>query len=323
MKTYDICIVGAGPAGLTAAIYATRAGKSVVVFEKSTFGGQITFSPKIENYPGFEEISGNDLADRMVSQALGLGADIEPAEVTAIRKEGIRYYVTADGEEYECYSVILATGAEHRRLGLEGEEALIGRGISFCAVCDGAFFAGQKVAVIGGGNSAIVEACLLAESAKELIIVQNLPALTGEKTKGDALLAKENVRAIFNTVVIGYVSENGKLKALKLKNTDGEESLLEVDGAFIAIGLAPANQPFRNNVFLNEYGYIIAGESCDCGRGGIFAAGDCRTKTVRQISTAAADGAVAALASCNYVDGVIEGNPPPSVNTLLAEDNEK
>ncbi len=320
---YDILVVGAGPAGLTAAIYAARAGKSVIVLEKSNFGGQITFSPKIENYPGFEQISGNELADRMVSQALGLGAEIEPAEVTGIRKEGYKYITTADGQDYESYAVILATGAAHRRLGLEGEEALIGNGISFCAVCDGAFYAGKKVAVIGGGNSAIVEANLLAESAAELIIVQNLATLTGEKTVGDALLAKENVKAIFNTVVVGYESDAKGLTALKLRNTDGEESVLKVDGAFIAIGLAPANGPFEKNVALDERGYILAGENCDCGRGGIFVAGDCRTKAIRQISTAAADGAVAALAACNYVDGVIAGNPPVGRNTMLEDDDEK
>ena len=200
---YDIIVIGAGPAGLTAAIYARRAGKTVLVLEKSTFGGQVTYSPKIENYPGFTEISGMELADRMVEQALALGAEIEPSCVQNVRRlpETRTVSVTTDDGERECRAVIIAAGAAHRRLGLDGEEELIGHGISFCAVCDGAFYKGRKVAVIGGGNSAIVEASLLADTADEVIIVQNLAALTGEATAAAALLARPNVSVIYNTVV--------------------------------------------------------------------------------------------------------------------------
>ena len=320
---YDLLVVGAGPAGLTAAIYARRAGKSVVILEKSTFGGQITFSPKIENYPGFEQISGLELADKMVSQALALGAEIELGEVTGIRKEGTTYVTTADGTDYESTAVIIAAGAAHRRLGLPGEEELIGHGISFCAVCDGAFYAGKNIAVIGGGNSAIVEANLLAESCASVTMVQNLPTLTGEKTAADALLAKPNVSAIYNTVVEGYQSENGEVTGLNLVDTAGKKSELKIDGVFIAIGLAPANKPFADRVPLDSMGYILASETTDCGCGGIYAAGDCRTKGIRQISTACADGATAALAACNYVDGVNAGKVPESRNPLTEEDNEK
>lgn len=302
---YDIVVIGAGPAGLTAAIYARRAGKSVIVLEKSTFGGQITFSPKIENYPGFEMISGNELADKMVNQAMNLGAEIDLAEVTGIRREDGRYVVESDSGEYEGIAVIIAAGAAHRRLGLPGEEELIGRGISFCAVCDGAFYAGKHVAVIGGGNSAIVEAGLLAETCSKLTIIQNLPTLTGEKTAADALLARPNVEAYYNSVLTGYLSENGDLTGVVVKNTEtGAETEMKFDGVFLAIGLKPENKPFESVAALDDWGYIIAGENTDIGAGGIFVAGDCRTKRIRQISTAAADGATAALSACNYVDGV-------------------
>lgn len=305
---YDIIIIGAGPAGLTAAIYAQRSGKSSLLIEKSTFGGQMTFSPKIENYPAFSEISGNDLADRMVEHALGLGAEAELAEVTKIEtdvEDGRKVFTvrTSDDGQFTSRAVIIAAGAEHRRLGLEGEEALIGNGISFCAVCDGAFYADRDVAVVGGGNSAIVEAALLAETCKSVTMVQNLADLTGEKTAADAIKARENVRVIVNTVVTGYESEKGALTALILKNTSGEESRLAVDGAFLAVGLRPANGNFADVAKLDKFGYVDADETCAVnGEAGIFVAGDCRTKNVRQISTAAADGAVAALAACRYID---------------------
>ena len=304
---YDIVIIGAGPAGLTAAIYARREGKSVIVLERSTFGGQITFSPKIENYPGFEQISGGELADKMLSQAMALGAEIDLADVSGITKEpGTNYYrVTSDSGVYEGYSVIIATGAEHRMLGIEDEEKYVGRGISFCAVCDGAFFTGKHVAVIGGGNSAIVEAAHLAKVCSKITVVQNLAALTGEKTAAEALLSLDNVEAIYNTTVSSYIAENGEITGLRVHNSvTGEDSELFVDGVFVAIGLKPATAPFGNLVMLDDYGYICAGEDCDAGAGGIFVAGDCRSKRIRQISTAAADGAVAALAACNYADGV-------------------
>ncbi len=319
----DIIIIGAGPAGLCASIYARRAGKSALIIEKSTFGGQMTFSPKIENYPGFEEISGNELADRMLSQAMALGAEIEVATVESLRKEGKEYVVTADGKEFRSYAVIVACGAEHRRLGLPGEEELIGRGISFCAVCDGAMFAGLDVAVIGGGNSAVVEAALLAETSKSVTLVQNLSFLTAEKTAAEALLARPNVKAIYDTVVDGYIAENGNLKGLSLLNTvSGERSDLSVDGAFVAIGLAPATGVFADILPLDEHGYLLAGENTSVGMGGIFAAGDCRVKSVRQITTAVADGAAAALAACNYVDGVRRGDAEILPNETLAREDE-
>lgn len=304
MKT-DIIIIGAGPAGLTAAIYARRAGKSVKIIEKSTFGGQMTYSPKIENYPAFEAISGIELADKMVTQALSLGAEIELEEVVSVVKNGEGdFTVTTTDGEHSAASVIIAAGAEHRRLGLEGEDDLIGNGVSFCAVCDGAFYAGQTVAVIGGGNSAVVEASLLAETSKKVVVVQNLSTLTAESAAVDALLAHNNVEVICDTVVESYIVNDGAFSGLVLKNAAGERSELIVDGVFIAIGLAPANAPFSKVGAIDARGYIEAGESCATGTDGVFAVGDCRTKSVRQISTATADGAVAAVSACRYLDSL-------------------
>ena len=299
---YDIIVIGAGPAGMTAALYALRADKKVLVIEKETFGGQITFSPKVENYPGFSEISGNELADRLLEQITEHGADIELAEVTGIRSgDGVKTVMTDIGE-FEAKAVIIATGAKHRHLGVDGEEELIGEGISFCAVCDGAFYTGQRVGVVGGGNSALVEAMMLSETSAEVIIIQNLSMLTGESKMVRALEQKPNVKMIFDTVVEGFERDT-VLRAVKLHNTKTDERFdLPVDGLFVAIGHAPENGAFTNVTRLNEYGYIIADERCITDTEGIFVAGDCRTKAIRQVTTATADGAVAALAACRYID---------------------
>lgn len=299
----DIIIIGGGPAGLTAATYACRAEKSVLVLEKAGFGGQITYSHKIENFPSALSISGTELADKMMEQAMNQGAQVELEEAQKITKnEDGTFTVTTDFGEYTCKSVIIATGAKHRTLGVEGEENLIGTGISFCAVCDGAFYSGQEVAVIGGGNSALVEASLLAETCKKVTVIQNLPYLTGEKKVADTLLAKENVEVIYSTVVERFEGD-GELSSVVLKNVNtGEISEIKPQGVFVAIGLAPDNKAFENMTALNDYGYIIATENCTTDTQGVFVAGDCRTKQIRQITTAVADGAVAALAACSYID---------------------
>ena len=302
---YDIIVVGAGPAGMTAALYALRADKKVLLIEKETFGGQITFSPKVENYPGFMQVSGNELADHMLEQVTEHGADIELCEVTGIIDGGATKTVVTDIGEFEGRAVIIATGAKHRHLGVEGEEALIGEGISFCAVCDGAFFAGKKVGVVGGGNSALVEAMMLAETSSEVVIIQNLSTLTGEAKMVRALEQKPNVKMIFDTVVEGFDSQGNRLNGVKLHNTKTDEHFsLSVDGLFVAIGHAPENQAFKNVTTLNEWGYIVSDESCLTGTDGVFVAGDCRTKSIRQVTTATADGAVAALAACRYIDNL-------------------
>ena len=298
---YDILIIGAGPAGLTAAIYARRAGKSVLLLEKDTFGGQVTFSPRLENYPGFETISGNDLAQRMLEQVLTLGADVEMDTVTGIENGAVKTVVGELGR-YEAKAVIIAAGARHRRLGLPREEELIGSGLSFCAVCDGAFYQGGHVAVIGGGNTALQEILLLSETCKNVTVIQNLAFLTGEQKMIDRVLERKNIEIRYSTVCVGYEGEDC-LTGLLLKNTEtGETSRLPVDGAFLAIGTEPENIAYAALAPLNEQGYIKAGEDCLTPTPGVFAAGDCRTKAYRQVATAISDGANAALNACRYLD---------------------
>ena len=301
---YDIIIVGGGPAGLTAAVYALRAGKTVLVIEKNSFGGQIAFSPKVENIPGTIQISGAAFADQLVEQAMNLGAEVELEKVIRMEKNDSIFRVYTEEESvYEGRAVILALGVKHRTLGLPGEEALIGNGISFCAVCDGAFYTGQDVAMIGGGNSALQEALLLSEVCNKVTIVQNLAFFTGEQKLADALAQKENVEVIFSTVVAGYETENGTLTGLQLKNEEtGAESRISVDGAFLAVGLQPENDAFAEFAKLNDWGYFDSAEDCCTATEGVFVAGDCRSKRIRQVVTASADGAVAAMAACRYLD---------------------
>ena len=301
---YDIIIIGAGPAGLTAAVYARRAEKTVLVIEKDTFGGQITHSPRVENYPGFVEISGNELADRMIEQAFEQGAIIELDEVTKIEGTPGDYTVKGLSKEYKGRSVIIASGSHHRRLGLDGEQRLTGSGVSYCAVCDGAFFRGQRVAVVGGGNSALQDAILLSEGCEKLYIVQNLPYLTGEEKLQKILMGRSNVEIITSSVVDRLVG-NQELRMIEITNTEsGERRAIEVEGMFVCIGQQPENEPFADVVRLDKRGYITADEGCVPygSPEGIFVAGDCRTKEIRQVTTATADGAVAALAAVKFID---------------------
>ena len=301
---YDIIIVGGGPAGLTAAVYALRAGKTVLVIEKNSFGGQIAFSPKVENIPGTIQISGAAFADALVEQAMNLGADVELEKVIKVEKlDGSFKVYTEEESVHEGRAVILALGVKHRVLGLPGENELIGNGISFCAVCDGAFYTGQNVAMIGGGNSALQEALLLSEVCNHVTIVQNLAFFTGEQKLADALAQKENVSVIFSNVVTGYETENGTLTGLQLRNEEtGEASRIAVDGAFLAVGLQPENDAFAEFAKLNDWGYFDSGEDCCTATEGIFVAGDCRSKRIRQVVTASSDGAIAAMAACRYLD---------------------
>lgn len=297
---YDIIVIGGGPAGLTAAIYARRANKSVLVIEKGSFGGQITFSPKVENIPGFAEVTGNEFAEKLVEQALGLDAEVECAEVLEIKQGDIKTVVTDSGE-FEAKTVIVATGAKHRMLGLAREEEFVGEGISFCAVCDGAFYAGRDVAVIGGGNSALQEAILLSDLANKVYVVQNLDFLTGEQKLQEKLSAKENVEIILGHTVKGIIGDN-TLTGITVADSNDNEKQLDIDGMFVAIGLIPQNEAFEGVINLDERGYVASDENCLTNADGIFVAGDCRSKKIRQVATAAADGAVAALAACDYLD---------------------
>ena len=300
---YDIIIIGGGPAGLTAALYARRANKTALVIEKGSFGGQITYSPKVENIPGFTEVTGNEFADKLVEQVLYQQADVECAEVLNII-DGPTKTVVTDSGNFEGKSVIIATGAKHRLLGLENEQNLIGEGISFCAVCDGAFYEGKTVAVIGGGNSALQEAILLSDLAKEVVVIQNLSTFTGEQKLVEKLESKANVKTILDTTVEKLIGQDS-LEGIVVKNTKtNEQTELKLDGMFVAIGLVPQNEAFADVVSLDERGYVASNEACLTNANGIFVAGDCRTKTIRQVVTASADGATAALAACDYIDNL-------------------
>ncbi len=302
---YDIIIVGAGPAGLTAAIYARRANKSVLILEKGAFGGQITFSPKVENYPGFESVSGSELADKLVEQTLGQGAEVEIETVTGIEDKGdYKIVLTEDGNTYEAKAVIIAAGARHRHLGLPNEETHIGEGISFCAVCDGAFYKDKTVALVGGGNSALQEAILLSETSKKVYVIQNLDFLTGEQQLQDVLAKRSNVEVLLGTVVAALPAEIPLSSVTLRRVADGSEFDLAIDGLFVAIGLVPENEAFADVAALDEWGYIAAGEDCLTHTPGVFVAGDCRRKAVRQVPTATGDGAVAAIAACRYIDSL-------------------
>ena len=302
---YDVIIIGAGPAGLTAALYLRRAEKSVLLLEKGAFGGQITYSPKIENYPGIESASGNEIAEKIVGQVMDLGADVEVDEAVAIEDKGSYKTVVGTEARYDGKAVIIATGAKHRMLGLEGEENYVGEGLSFCAVCDGAFSKGKDVIVIGGGNSAKQEAILLAKLCNKVTMVQNLSELTGEKVLTEEVLATENIEVIYSSLVTEYLAEDGVLCGVKIRSQEnGAESDLKADGVFLAIGLAPDCKAFENLIDLDKWGYAAANENCDTRTGGIFVAGDCRAKKVRQISTATADGVNAALGALDYLDAL-------------------
>ena len=299
----DIIIIGAGPAGLTAALYALRAGKSVLVIEKSTFGGQVTFSPKIENYPGIPEMTGNEFADKLLDQVLAMGAEVEMEKVTGIINEGSRKLVFAGDKKYEAKAVIIAVGVKHRQLGLKRENELTGKGISYCAVCDGAFYNGQTVGVVGGGNSALQEAVLLSDICEKVYVFQNLSYMTGEKKLVEILETKANVE-FMTDVVVSDLKGDDELTGVTLKHTDGSEKEVALNGLFVAIGLEPSNSDFAEMAALDGNGYFDSDEACLTKTEGIYVAGDCRKKNIRQITTATADGATAALAACRYIDAL-------------------
>ncbi|MBR4909820.1 MAG: FAD-dependent oxidoreductase [Clostridia bacterium] len=303
---YDIIIVGGGPAGMTAALYARRNGKTALVIEKSGFGGQITHSPKVENFPGTVTISGTELADSMMSQILEQGADIEIETVASIEANGDKKIVkTEEGGVYESYAVIIATGVKHRMLGLSGEEELVGEGISFCAVCDGDFYSGKSVLMAGGGNSALQEAILLSDKCQKVTMLQDLPYFTGEESLQKLLFSRDNVAALTGVKITDLITENGAFKGVRYTVTEtGESKEIYADGLFVAIGLIPENEPFKNLAELNSYGYFDSDENCTTKTPGVFVAGDCRSKYIRQVTTAAADGTIAALAACRYVNEV-------------------
>ena len=298
---YDIIIIGGGPAGLTAAVYARRAGKSVLVLEKAALGGQITWSPKVENFPSVVSISGGELGDRMAEQAMAQGADIELEEVVGVEDCGEYRRVKCDfGASYEGRALILAVGAKPRMLGVEREEELVGAGVGYCAVCDGAFFKGLPVAVNGGGNSALQDAMLLSETSSRVYLIHRRESFRGEEKLVEALRAKDNVEFVLNASITALLGDD-ELRGLRIVQ-NGAERELAVDGLFVAIGHEPDNAAFAPLVELDGRGYAAAGEDCLTKTPGVFVAGDCRAKKVHQLTTAVADGAVAALAACAWLD---------------------
>ena len=303
---YDSIVVGGGPAGMTAARYALRNGKRVLVLEKNGFGGQIAYSPKVENYPGSLQLSGSELAEKMLDQILAQGAEVEMEKAVSVEDRGDRKTVrTEEGGAYDCRALILAPGVKHRLLGLPGEEELIGSGISFCAVCDGDFYRDQTVCVAGGGNSALQEAILLADKCRQVILLQDLPEFTGEKRLQELLFRRPNVRARVNVRITGLALEEGQLVGLETEDRITGQPISEAcDGLFVAVGLIPENEAFAGLARLDDFGYFASDESCTTASPGVFVAGDCRSKRVRQVTTANADGAVAAIAACRYIDGM-------------------
>ncbi len=297
---HDIIIIGGGPAGLTAATYACRAGKSVLVIEKNAFGGQITWSPKVENFPGFVSVSGVELGDKLLEQAMAQGAEVELEEVTEIRREdGCFRALCESGAGFEGRAMILATGARPRPLGVQREEELVGSGVCYCAVCDGAFYAGRPVAVCGGGNSALQDALLLSESCSRVWLIHRRDSFRGEQKLVEALRQRENVEFVLNAAVTELLGEE-ELRGLVLEQ-EGQRREIAVDGLFVAIGHRPDNAAFASLLELDGAGYAASGEDCLTATPGLFVAGDGRRKSVRQLTTAAADGAVAALAAVNYL----------------------
>ncbi|MBP5662047.1 MAG: FAD-dependent oxidoreductase [Clostridia bacterium] len=298
----DILVVGGGVAGMTAALYALRNGRSALVIEKNGFGGQITHSPKVENYPGTLSMSGNEFADKMLEQILAQGAEIEFETVSSVEDAGDKKIVrTEEGSTFEARAVILATGVKHRMLGLDGEGELVGEGISFCAVCDGDFYASRDVCVVGGGNSALQEAILLSQKCKSVTVLQDLPHLTGEQKLQEILQARANVKIETGVKVTRYLVENGAFSGVEIMRNE-QARQIPCAGLFVAIGLIPENEPFKDLAELNDYGYFDSDEQCLTKTPGVFVAGDCRQKRVRQLTTAAADGSTAALAACRYLD---------------------
>ena len=297
----DIIVIGGGPAGLTAAVYARRAGKSVLVLEKDALGGQITWSPKVENYPAVPAVSGMDLGNRMAEQAMDMGAEVEIDEVLRIEDFGSHKRVYGSfGTEYDARAVILAAGAKPRKLGLKREDELVGSGVGYCAVCDGAFFKGQAVAVNGGGNSALQDAVLLSDLCSRVYLVHRRGSFRGEEALVNLLRGKENVEFVLNAVITELKGDS-ELSGITVEQ-DGVQREIPVSGLFVAIGHEPDLAAFADFLDRDAQGYAVSDEGCLTKTEGFFVAGDCRRKKIRQVTTAAADGAVAALAACRWLD---------------------
>lgn len=299
---YDIIVIGGGPAGLTAALYALRAEKRVLVIEGSGFGGQIVYTHAVENFPGLSKVSGAEFADTLLEQVISAGGDVEFDTVTEVKNGAEKTVVTESGE-YLAKAVIIATGVRHKKLGLSGEDSLTGNGISFCAVCDGAFYKGKRVAVVGGGNTAVEDAIYLSDIAETVYLIHRRSEFRAESRLVSAMRERPNIELVLDSQTVRFLEDDG-LAGVEVENKNEEKRILVTDGLFVAIGQVPQNEIFKGLIDLDADGYIISDERCLTNTDGIFAAGDCRTKSVRQLTTAAADGAVAALAACEYIQGI-------------------
>lgn len=297
---YDIIVVGAGPAGLTAAIYGCRALKKVLVLEANSYGGQIVNTLDIENYPVEEHISGFDFATKLYNQAKNLGAEVKFERVVEIKDGSVKTVITPN-DIYKTKTVILATGTFNRKLGLSNEDELVGRGVSYCATCDGAFYKGKDVAVNGGGNTAIEDALYLCDIARTIYLIHRRNFFRAEDALVNKLKEKENIKFILNSNIT-KLNASDKLNSIEVTNNDGSIDIINVDGLFVAIGRVPENQNFANVINLDEAGYVVASEDCHTNVDGIFVAGDNRVKSVRQLVTATSDGAVAATGAIKYIN---------------------
>lgn len=300
---YDIIVIGAGPAGLTAAIYARRASKKVLVLEATTYGGQIINTPDIENYPVEAHISGFDFAAKLYEQAKGLGAEVVFEKAVEIKDNGKEKEVVTVKNTYAAKAVIIATGSENRKLGLDNEDALVGKGVSYCATCDGAFYRKKKVAVVGGGNTALEDALYLSDISEVVYLIHRRDSFRGEDATVALLKGRENVKFVFNSTVTKLNAEK-RLQSIEVTDNAGNVSTIEVAGLFVAVGRIPENQNFAQLIKLDPSGYVDAKEDCLTNVPGIFVAGDNRVKEVRQLVTATADGAVAATGAIKYINNL-------------------
>ena len=306
-KMYDVIVIGAGPAGLSAALYAGRARLKTLVVEKKKEGGQIALTSEVENYPGcVEGESGPTLIDRMYNQAKHFGAEFVYDEIESVDLQGSIKQLNGKKDVYKSKAVIVATGASSRPIGCPGEKEFIGKGVSYCATCDGMFFRGRDVAVVGGGNTALEDAMFLSNYCNKVYIIHRRDKLRGEEKIAKAISEKDNIEMVWNSNVVKLIGDD-KVEGITVKNSvDGSEKDIQVSGLFIAVGQEPDNYDFEEVVELDDKGYVIAGEDCKTESKGIFTAGDCRTKNVRQLTTAASDGAVAAIGACEYIDSELD-----------------
>ena len=300
---YDIIIIGAGPAGLTASIYARRASKKVLVLEAKNYGGQIINTLDIENYPVEAHISGFDFATKLYNQAKELGTEIVFEKVVDINDNGNIKEVITTKNTYSAKAIIIATGSENRKLGLENEDELVGKGISYCATCDGAFYKEKTVAVIGGGNTALEDALYLTDIAKKVYLIHRRDQFRGDESIVNLLKEKDNVEFIYNSNVT-KLNSSERLNSIEVTDTTGLVKTLDIDGLFVAVGRIPENQNFAKLIELDKSGYIVAKEDCNTNVAGIFVAGDNRKKEVRQLVTATSDGAIAAINAVKYINNL-------------------